>query len=655
MGLAAPNLDDRRFQDLVDDARRLVQRRCPEWTDHNVSDPGITLIETFAYLVDQLLYRLNRVPERSYVTFLELMGVELFPPSAARAPVTLWLTAPMAEDRIVEAGVEVATRRRRTAESIVFRTIEELAIVSCTRTYVMTGGADGRPYDQTSELANERPVAAFSSPPDVDDVLYIGLSRAVPNCAVAVHVDCDAEGHGIDPTDPPWVWEALGPDGWARCDVEDRTGGFNQPGDVIVHVPGTHAEAVLEERSAGWIRCRLVAPVGETQTPYTDSPLLHSIGVDTVGGTVMAVHGEDIVDEVVGVSEGVPGQRFLLLRQPVVAAERPVALEIAADDGWEPWSQVQTFGESSPDDRHWHLDANAGTVLFGPAVRLPDGSLRNYGAIPPAGAHIRVRRYRTGGGRAGNIGAHEIVTLRSAIPFIGAVDNRRAAVGGVDGESVEAAKTRGPLVLGTRNRAVTARDYEQLAREATPEVARVRCLPVDEAGRVAGDTGTAAGVRVMIVPAVSTDETGRMTFEQLVPSELMMAAVSQYLEERRMVGARVVVTPPRYLGVTAVIRLRARPRADPDEVRAATLDALFRYFDPLRGGPDGDGWAFGRPILLGEVFGVAQRVDGVDLIEDARMFPADPISGQRGEAITRIDLDPDSLAFSYGHQVQVLT
>ena len=86
MPLPAPNLDDRRFQDLVDDAKRLVQRRCPEWTDHNVSDPGITLIETFAYLVDQVLYRLNRVPERSYVTFLELMGVELFPPVGGDRP-----------------------------------------------------------------------------------------------------------------------------------------------------------------------------------------------------------------------------------------------------------------------------------------------------------------------------------------------------------------------------------------------------------------------------------------------------------------------------------------------------------------------------------------------------------------------------------------
>ena len=53
MALPVPNLDDRRFQDLVDDAKRLVQQKCPEWTDHNVSDPGVTLIETFAWMTDQ--------------------------------------------------------------------------------------------------------------------------------------------------------------------------------------------------------------------------------------------------------------------------------------------------------------------------------------------------------------------------------------------------------------------------------------------------------------------------------------------------------------------------------------------------------------------------------------------------------------------------
>ena len=111
MTLPAPNLDDRRFQDLVDDAKRFVQQRCPEWSDHNVSDPGVTLIETFAMVTDQLLYRLNRVPDRMYVRFLELLGLQLFPPAAARVPVTFWLSAPREETVRVPRETEVATER----------------------------------------------------------------------------------------------------------------------------------------------------------------------------------------------------------------------------------------------------------------------------------------------------------------------------------------------------------------------------------------------------------------------------------------------------------------------------------------------------------------------------------------------------------------
>src|SRR3979409_1305374 len=108
VGLPAPNLDDRRFQDLVDDAKRLVQRRCPEWTDHNVSDPGITLIETFAYMTDQLLYRLNRVPDRLYIKFLELIGVHMMPPTPARVPVTFWLSRPASVKHLIPMGTRVA-------------------------------------------------------------------------------------------------------------------------------------------------------------------------------------------------------------------------------------------------------------------------------------------------------------------------------------------------------------------------------------------------------------------------------------------------------------------------------------------------------------------------------------------------------------------
>ena len=114
-----------------------------------------------------------------------------------------------------------------------------------------------------------------------------------------------------------------------------------------------------------------------------------------------AVHGADVFDELVGVSEGVPGQRFELLRKPVVGSERPVVVEVVGSDGWEPWQQVQGFGESGPDDPHWRLNANDGTVIFGPAVRLEDGrSASTAPCLPPVPTSVCVAIAREAVGSA---------------------------------------------------------------------------------------------------------------------------------------------------------------------------------------------------------------------------------------------------------------
>src|SRR6187402_1432786 len=128
MSIAAPNLDDRRFQDLVDDAKRIVMDRCPTWTDHNVSDPGVTLIETFAFMTDQLLYRLNRVPDRLYIKFLELIGIRLFPPTAALADVTFWLSTPATTTLVIPSATRTATLRSEEQEPIVFSSLGVLEI-----------------------------------------------------------------------------------------------------------------------------------------------------------------------------------------------------------------------------------------------------------------------------------------------------------------------------------------------------------------------------------------------------------------------------------------------------------------------------------------------------------------------------------------------
>src|SRR5215212_9323742 len=128
MPLPAPKLDDRTFQDLVDEAKRRIPRYCPEWTDHNVSDPGVTLIELFAYMVDLLLYRVNRVPERNYIKWLELLGIELQPPRPARVDLTFYLAAPQPQPVTIPAGTEVATVRTDTQAATIFSTEHDLTI-----------------------------------------------------------------------------------------------------------------------------------------------------------------------------------------------------------------------------------------------------------------------------------------------------------------------------------------------------------------------------------------------------------------------------------------------------------------------------------------------------------------------------------------------
>jgi len=74
MPITPPNLDDLRFDRIREDLVRRIPVYAPEWTDHNESDTGITLIELFAHLAEQVGYRLNQIPEKNHIELLKLLG-----------------------------------------------------------------------------------------------------------------------------------------------------------------------------------------------------------------------------------------------------------------------------------------------------------------------------------------------------------------------------------------------------------------------------------------------------------------------------------------------------------------------------------------------------------------------------------------------------
>lgn len=648
MPLPAPNLDDRRFQDFVDDAKRLIQRRIPAWTDHNVHDPGVTLIEAVATIADQLGYRLNQVPERHYRKFLDLLAITLRPPTAASAKVTLRLSAARPDTVRVPAGTVVATRRLPGEDQISFTTFADLAIVSLTLTELRaaptTGEAPSHFTDLAPVLAQRERAACFSELPRPGDKLYVGLSAPAPSCLVLLRTDSSIEGIGVNPDQPPLRWEAFTGSGWTTCEVEqDSTGGLNRKGDILLHLPEAHTASLINGIRAAWLRAVVTEPPSG-QPGYSRSPTISQLSAACVGGMVTAVHAERVMEEILGAAEGAPGQRFQVSRTPLLADGDFPVLEVSSGDGWEEWRCVPDFADSGGNDPVFRLDHAAGVIELGPVVRLADGSMRAHGRVPPQDAELRLREYWTGGGSAGNVPAGALCVLRTPIPYVKSVSNRRPATGGRDGETIDEAKVRAASALRTCDRAVTAEDYEVIAAEAVAGAARIHC---------AAPADVTAPIRVLVVPDVAGYGPGRLPFPALTPDNAVLQRIAGALDRRRLVGMRVVVEPPQYRGVTVAVRLRARRDRDRDQLRRDALAALYRWLHPRDGGADGSGWPFGRPVTLGDVHAALAGLGDLDYVEDARLYSADPATGARGEAAQHVEVGPDELPFSYDHQVQV--
>jgi predicted phage baseplate assembly protein len=650
MPLPTPGLDDRTFQSIVDEAKRLIPRYAPEWTNHNVADPGVALIELFAWMSEMVLYRVNQVPERLYTHFLNMVGIEPFPPSVARADLTFFLSAVLDQPVRVPANTQVMTATTGGNDSVVFSTVEELVVAPPSLGAAMTTTGPGTELAATDVWEDLRyrtgGVPVFASPElTPGDALALGFSASLAGMVLGLTVEAEAEGIGVDPTRPPLAWEVWNGEGWIPAEVhEDTTGGLNRGGRVVLLVPTEHAPSTIGDVSAYWLRLRLLPPL-PGQPTYQASPRVRGVTVVALGGTVAAEHSEVMTGEVVGRSDGAPGQSFQVSRAPVLPRRDGEYVEVVDGDLATTWTEVGDFAQAGPDDKVYVWESGSGVVRFGPRVRYADGSVRQHGAIPRDGARIRVAAYRHGGGARGNVGARTLTLLRSTVPFVNSVANLARAAGGVDAETVAEAKVRGPLTLRTGQRAVTAGDFERLTLGASTEVARARCQPAG--------TDSNAHVQVLVVPQVRTDP-GTHRLDDYALSPRLTATIAQHLDEHRVVGTAVEVSTPYYQGISVVTLLHGAPARPAAVVRQRVVEALDRYLNPLVGGVDGNGWPFDADVNTAMVTQLLELVDGVDRVDEVLLFEYDLRTGRRlGTAKDVIRLDRHSLFLSAAHQVVV--
>ncbi len=670
MPLPTVNLDDRRFDDIVAQARQLIPQYCPEWTDHNTSDPGIALLEVFAWMTDLLLFRVNQVPEKMFVKFLEMIGVDLDPPRAAVAPITFYLSAAQAEPITINEGTEVATVRTEVSEAIVFSTEADLTISPPHLRGAFTGNALGagevvqHDLERLGVLGHK--IAVFSPEPVAGDAFYLCFEHDHSAHVMALMLACEvAGGAGVNPKEPPFVWEVWqgSLNRWATCTVEyDGTLAFNVSGEIILRVPAMAEEEFFGQRGY-WLRCRITSE--QNYAGYKVSPDIESLRVESRGGSVTARHAVVVRGEVLGRSDGTPGQSFKLLNSPVLWLEDGDA--IVCEQTGEPtsaWRYVQDFAESGPGDLNFRLDHIDGTVTFGPALLQPDGTVYRFGGVPPKGATLRMLRYCHGGGVQGNVPAHTITVMKASIPYVARVTNHAPAVGGRNAQTLEDAVVRVPHVLRTRTRAVTADDYEFLAAQVEG-VARSRCITPNLAGGAAemffpGQIRALdvqpGQVTMVVLPAIEV-RPGRIAPDQLTLSAELRSSVQTHLDERRMVGTTLEVRSPQFFWVSVHAQLRVpvgstRPfRVD---VQRAAESLLYRYLNPHTGGANRQGWEFGRPLHLAELYSLLRTVPGVDFVEDVQVFLSEPGQMETREPISaQLLLPPQGLVVSDVHTITV--
>jgi predicted phage baseplate assembly protein len=668
MALSAPKLDDRHFQDIVDEAKKRIPYYIKEWTDHNVSDPGVTMIELFAWMTDTILYRLNQVPDRHYVKFMEMLGMTLQEPVPARVPVTFWLSAPQESQAIIPAGTEVASTQTETHPSIIFTSDEDFIIdlprLEAIVSHVVAedGEREFDEHDTDRLLKGLENLEVFSTHPQGGDAFYLGFENDLSHHILGIELECDpAGGAGIDPTLPPYILEASTgslDEPWEPCILdagEDTTKGMNVSGRIRIHVPqmGKHS---VNKKNQFWIRIRVLRQneyLGRMR-PYRTSPRVQKIFVNAWGSTTVATHAQMIRMEPLGTSDGSTGQVFQLQVTPILKRRPRETLSTHLSGETVTWTEVPNFAHSGPGDRHFTLDSVTGELRLGPAVRQPDGTIRRYGEIPPRGATLVYNQYRYGGGLEGNVQVGVLNTLKTAIPYIAQVSNREAAEGGLDAETLDAARMRAPALLRSRDRAVTEADFEFLAREVLRDTGwdkyRVKCLQPRPAR---GSRVIPGQVYLLVIPHIQ-DPLDRLRPK---PEHLELERdgvhekLAAHLNERRLLTMRLDIRAPAYHWVAVRIAANAIPGTNHAKVEDEVLRRIYRFLNPLTGGMNGKGWPFGRDLVVSDVFQCLQNVPGVQFIRDVELFVTSAGDGPRGDPVETVEVVGHGVIASGIHEI----
>lgn len=639
MALEPIQLDTLTWDQMVSGIRtRIPANSQGKWTLHAPVDPGVTLLELFAWLLEQRVYWMDQIPDSLILAALKLLGEEPLP---AKPAVTL---IQVTDDRRTPGTFTIVSpatvmRHSNVNPPLLFTLEEDVTILPVVQNSDVadrgvTAHVVVNDQDRTCDLRQGRPATLLAPGTKTGSVeILITLEENIPGSAAGGHLALLIELENPAAITPEWladpsitipppatlVWSyTTGVQGQTTAipasEVKDGTGGLRRSGVVRIPIPMDWQSEPLP----GTVQTptyKLVLEINEAE--YAVSPRLLRICPNVVLARhvwtrtkqVKTTDWLPIPGNLISVAT-IPGFPDFQEYPPI---EDSVKLRIFDRDGqWhEDWVRVQDFSLSGPADRVFVVDRKRGEIRFGDGLtgRLP---------VFAQGVDYGIQvSYLAGGGPDGNVGTlldWEAIADRPGVPTQSLAGiNLVPGEGGAESESLSAAQQRVAGLLRERNRAVTGPDYENLAL-TTPGIGFRRAHtqagfdPKFPCGIVPG------AVSVFVVPYAPREETDG-SFDPGVfvaapePDNGALISTREWVNQGRLISTQVHVLPAVYRSVWLEVDVSSDTPLS-SELRQQVALALRKFLDPLVGGSGGGGWPFGDPIRPSALVGQAQTILG---------------------------------------------
>jgi hypothetical protein len=603
-----PDLDTTTFEELVERGRSQIPRYAPRWTDHNVHDPGMTLLDLLAWIVDQQVYRVGFVGDRHLEAFAGLFGAQHQGPSPARG--VLWPQRPLDAERALAAGAEV---RCATEADLPFALETALHLSPARLTELVVEG-DGPPLVVPDEGDRTTPLSLAPSGPGGRSTLVLRFDRplvAMPPAPVSIGFVVEPPP-GQPPEPGVHQWGPLrfehrrGDEPWTEADViADGTAALARTGAVVVQVPTSDATTSIEPSEL-----RLVLD-GDAV------PLERRIRRVAVNALPVVQQAVDVAATLEPPGTGLPDHEVPFDSTGLLDAG---SLEIRVGD--EVWEQRSTLVSAGPDDRVYVRRPRE--LVFGNGVN---------GRIPAADAAIQHGPVtRTLGDRA-RVRAGLAWDVPALGPDGSAFATTISPIGGGEGATDLAGLLVAARRSATTRKALLTDDELGAAARLLPGFAVARAEVLDGFHPDVPDRWIDGTRTLVVIPHRRREDPAAP------PRPAYLAAVRRLLADRRVLGERLVIAGHAIVAVALDVTLVARPGVDPEDVRARVTARLRSRFTDVGGRDDIAPWPLGRTVTCEEVASLAAVCDGVLAVESCAI-------GRVGEprGVTPIDLDRDEVA-----------